>query len=110
MKSIDYILSNWLSGTTCRRVTATRRNGACDPTLVWKGDYYVALKHFAHSNYAGRFSGSVCCPAYVALYSIESFDDWQFLVYRPKPVMIWEGQSARALKRIVSEIEALGFK
>jgi len=53
----------WLRGTTCRHHRNTVHTLTSDHR-------FIVMKHHGHSEYTGRFSGSVWCGTYYALYDL----------------------------------------
>ena len=87
------LLKFWLSGTTCyskkREIFWTSMSGR-----------YVILRHCGHSEYLGRFSGTVRCGTYYCLYDLDVVEcDGMNVTPCLKK---WEG---RWLKRYWEEVE-----
>lgn len=89
------ILTHWLSGSTCSNWRVKR-------SVLFENEHFIVLKHSSHSEYLGRWSGSVCCGSYAHLYLKSDFDKPRAWGYgNTKPVIEWKGRLS--IKKIRSD-------
>jgi hypothetical protein len=85
----------WLQGTTCNRIARKE--------ILFENDTHAVYKHCGHSEYIGRWSGTVRCGTYAVLFDKRILGPYGF---RNGYMLRWEGRLS--LARILADCAAAG--
>ncbi|NOR27519.1 MAG: hypothetical protein GQ540_03205 [Lutibacter sp.] len=98
MISVNEAFRNFLNRTTCYG----------DKSIHWQSpdnERFVIFKHHSHSTYVNRFTGSVNCEVYYALYDLHNIPDD---IYRGEGCMLkfkgrWKKYNFELVDKFIKE-------